>query len=368
MKRRVLHVYQDFYPKRGGIEDHILTLARAPSASYEHVVLTAASGPTTYRETVHGVPVIRAATLGRYYSPLCLSMPRWIRRLSPDLVHLHHPCPMAYTTILLAQPSIPFLVTHHNDIVRPRTLLRLYLPLQQAVLRRARVILTGTRDYADASPHLGPFRSKCQVVPYGIPLEQFTPTAGTDAPARAIREAHPGPIVLFVGRLCYYKGLDVAIDAMQDVRATLLVVGRGPLEQDIRRRIRSLDLAHRVILAGYVDDATLVAHFRACDLAILPSTHRSEAFGLVMLQAQACSRPVICSNLPGLSTVNVNHKTGLLVRPGDAWALAGAINRLLHAPDLRSRMGQAGRHQVEELYTASRMVRRIEEVYDRVAA
>lgn len=366
MKRRVLHVYQDFYPKRGGIEDHILTLARAPSEGYEHIVLTAATGPTTCRETVQGVPVIRAACFGRYYSPLCPSMPLWIKQLSPDVVHLHHPCPMAYVACLMARPRVPFVVAHHNDIVRPRSLLRLYLPIQNGVLRRAKAILSGTWDYVNASPHLKPFQAKCRVVPYGIPLERFTPTTKTGILASTIRRAHPGPIVVFVGRLCYYKGLDVAITAMQDVDATLLIVGCGPLERDIRRRIHDLGLGSKVILIGSVDDTSLVAHLQASDLTILPSTFRTEAFGLVMLQAQACSRPVVCSDLPGLSTVNVNHHTGLLVPPGNPSALAGAINRLLHAPGLRRRMGRAGRRQVEQRYTAPGMVKQIEEVYDAV--
>jgi rhamnosyl/mannosyltransferase len=366
LKQRVLHVYQDFYPKRGGIEDHILTLAGAPSAKYEHSVLTAATGPLTRHETVRAIPVIRAGSYGRYYSPLCPGIPRWIKRLSPDIVHLHHPCPMAYFAYLLARPRAPAIVAHHNDIVRPQSLLGLYLPIQNAVLRRVKAILAGTQDYVDASPHLRPFQAKCRVIPYGIPLEQFSPTTVTNTLASAIRSKHPGPIVLFVGRLCYYKGLDIAIAAMRDVNASLLIVGRGPLERDIRRRIRALGLERRVTLSGSVDDTALVAHIQASDLTILPSTHRSEAFGLVMLQAQAGSRPVVCSDLPGLSTVNIDRQTGLLVPPGDSSALAEAINRLLSAPSLRRRMGRAGRRQVEQRYTAARMVNQIEGVYDAI--
>ncbi len=367
MKRRVLHVYQDFFPKRGGIEDHILTLAQAPSDRHEHIVLVAADGPVTRRETVNGVMVIRAATYGRYYTPFCPSMPRWIKRLRPDIVHLHHPCPMAYVACLSARLSAPVVLGHHNDIVKPRALLKLYLPLQQAMMRRAGAVLVGTQDYLDTSPHLVPFRTKCRIVPYGIPLRQFTPNAGTESLAARIRRAHPGPIVLFVGRLCYYKGLDVAIDAMQNVNGTLLIVGHGPLVDDVSQSIETLGLEYKVVLVGPVDDATLVAYYRACDLTILPSIYRSEAFGLVMLQAHACARPVICSDLPGLSTVNVDHRTGLLVPPGDVSGLASAINRLLHAPALRRRMGRAGRRQVEQLYGADRMARRIEEVYDSLA-
>jgi glycosyltransferase involved in cell wall biosynthesis len=115
-----------------------------------------------------------------------------------------------------------------------------------------------------------------------------------------------------------------------------------------------------------VDDATLNACYRACDVFILPSTHRSEAFGLVMLQAQACARPVVCSDLPGLSTVNIDGQTGLVVPPGDPGALAEAVTQLLDHPELRTRMGQAGCDQVQRLYSAGTMIRRVEEVYGAV--
>jgi len=368
MKRLVLHVYQDFYPKRGGIEDHILTLAGAPSAAYHHAVLVAAAGPITRRESVNGIPVVRAGSWIRYYSPLCPSMPRWLKRLSPDIVHLHHPCPMAFAACLLAGIPAPVVVGYHNDVVKPRPLIRVYAPLQNAILHRAGAILVGTEAYRDSSPHLAPFRAQCRVVPYGIPLAPLARTAVTDAQAAGIRAAYPGPVVLFIGRLCYYKGLDVAIRAMAELNATLLIVGTGPLASDLRRQIRDQGLTEKVVLVGPVDDAALTGYLHACDLLILPSTYRSEAFGLVMLQAHACGRPVICSDLPGLSTVNVDGLTGLLVPPGDAGGLARAMDSLLEDPGLRQRMGQAARRQVETLYTTELMTQRIERVYGRLVA
>ena len=368
MRPLILHVYQDFFPKRGGVEDHILNLARFPSQAHRHAVLIAAAGPRTQREIVETVPVIRAASWARYYTPFCPTMPSWIRRLAPDIVHLHHPCPMAFGAWLLARVSAPMVVGYHNDVVKPRPLVKAYGPLQRAVLGRAGGILVGSEEYRDSSPHLAPFRASCQVVPYGIPLAPLERCPEVDAQAAWLRAASPGPIVLFVGRLCYYKGLDVAVEAMTSVDATLLIVGTGPLATSLRQQIRSHGLTGKVILTGAVDDATLSAHLHACDMLILPSTYRSEAFGLVMLQAHACERPVICSDLPGLSTVNVQEQTGLLVPPGDATALAQAINRLLSQPELRRQMGRAARTRVERLYTMDRMVGQIEGVYGSLAS
>jgi glycosyltransferase involved in cell wall biosynthesis len=363
-----LHVYQDFYPKRGGIEDHILTLARGPSDHYRHAVLVAASGPITRCDEAGDVPVVRAAAWGRYYTPVCPTMSQWIGRLAPDIVHVHHPSPMAFAACLLARPRVPLVVGYHNDVVRPHALIRFYAPIQDAVLRRADAILVGTQAYLDTSPFLEPYRAKCRIVPYGIPLEQFAVDSEAEARADQLRVRYRGPLVLFVGRLTYYKGLSVALEAMRRVKATLLIAGAGVLETDLRRQIRELHLEERVIMLGPVDDAVLNACYLACDVCILPSTHRSEAFGLVMLQAQACGRPVVCSNLPGLSTVNVPGETGLVVPPGDPEALAEGITRLLDDPELRGRMGRTGRGRVERLFTAEAMSRRVEEVYGALAA
>ncbi|MEW5959322.1 MAG: glycosyltransferase, partial [Chloroflexota bacterium] len=360
--KRVVHVYQDFYPQRGGIEDHILTLAQNSKGAYEHVVLAAAATPFTRRETVGKVMVIRAAAWGRYYTPFCPTMLYWLKRLAPSVIHLHHPCPMAFVAGL-APGSAPIVVGYHNDIVKPRALFWLFAPLQRAILQRAQAILLGTQDYLQTSDWLKSYRRKCIVIPYGIQLERFSPTEQTQTLARRIRREFEGPLVLFVGRLCYYKGLEVAIPAMKQVNATLLLVGSGPLAGRLRQLVQAYDLERKVKFIGPVDDRTLTAYYQASDLLILPSTYRSEAFGLVMLQAQACGLPVICSDLPGLSTVNTGQ-TGRLVPPGQPAALAQAINDLLARPALRQQLGQAGQEQVQKFYRADLMSRRIEQVYN----
>jgi glycosyltransferase involved in cell wall biosynthesis len=363
-KRLVLHLYQDFFPKRGGIEDHILPLARLPSPHYHHVVLVAADGPVTQCTTVQGVPVIRAASLGRCYTPFCPTMTAWIHHLHPDLIHLHHPCPMAFLARLLYRRPRPTVIGYHNDIVKPRALLKVYSRFQDLILRQADAILVGTQDYLDSSPFLAPVRAQCHVTPYGISLDPFADLTSADHTALTIRQRYPGPLLLLVGRLCYYKGIEVAIAALSKVAATLLVVGVGPLREQRQQQVARQQISHKVIFVGGVDDVTLTAYYRACDVALLPSTYRSEAFGLVMLQAQACARPVICSDLPGLTTVNRPGQTGLVTPPGNAEALAQAINELLANPTLRTQMGVNGRQQVETQYRAELMGQRIEAIYD----
>jgi glycosyltransferase involved in cell wall biosynthesis len=316
------------------------------------------------RDAVDGVPVIRAGSWGRYYTPFCPTMPLHMRRVPYDVIHIHLPCPMAVMAYLVAQPKAPLIVGYHNDIVQQRILLKLYAPFLYATLRRATRILVSSADYRDTSLMLAEFRHKCTVIPYGIELDCFDLLPQMTSHVRTLRATYPGPIVSFVGRICYYKGLEYLIPAMGEVTANLLIVGVGPLESVMRRLARRHGVADRVHFVGAVTDSELAAYYHASDILALPSTYRSEAFGLVQLQAQACRRPVISTNLPGVSTVNVHEHTGLIVPPRSLRALAESINRLLADEGLRRRMGEAGRRQVEDQYQAATMAQRIRGVYE----
>ncbi len=178
------------------------------------------------------------------------------------------------------------------------------------------------------------------------------------AEARAIRARYcSGPLVLFVGRLVYYKGLDVLLEAMCTCPGRLLVIGCGPLDASLRARATQLGLDSRVEFLGQVPAETLIAYYRAADVFVLPSTESTEAFGVVQVEAMACGVPVVSTDLStGVPWVNEHGVTGLVVPPGDRHALARAIRTLLADPALRLKMGKAGRRRAGERFTASRMV------------
>jgi rhamnosyl/mannosyltransferase len=240
----------------------------------------------------------------------------------------------------------------------------MYRPFLQTILKRARRILVGTFDYLQTSPVLADFHNKCVVVPYGIEPDLFNLTQPVLAQTTTLRTTYLGPIVLFVGRICYYKGLEYLIPAMREVSATLLIVGVGPLDMTMRKLVEKHRLTERVHFIGAVTDTELIGYYHASDMLVLPSTYRSEAFGLVQLQAQACGRPVISTDLPGVSTVNVHGRTGLVVPPRSSAALAAAINQLLFNRHLRHQMGLAGRRQVEDKYHITTMIERMRKVYE----
>ena len=170
--------------------------------------------------------------------------------------------------------------------------------------------------------------------------------------------------MLFVGRLVPYKGVEILIRALENVKARLWIVGTGPLEASLKNLVREKGIADRVLFLGHVPDEDLVTYYHACDLFALPSITNQEMFGLVQLEAMACSKPVISTTVPtGVPWVNQHGKTGYTVTPGNSAELKQAIQRLLSSPQLRDEMGAAGRARVQRHFTSTRMAEGILQVY-----
>jgi rhamnosyl/mannosyltransferase len=161
--------------------------------------------------------------------------------------------------------------------------------------------------------------------------------------------------------------VDVFLEAMRQVPATALIVGDGPLRSTLEAAAARLGLSTRVRFLGHVEDEEVVAHMHACDLFVLPSVTRAETFGVVQLEAMACGKPVVSTNVPtGVPWVNRHDETGLVVEPGDAAALAGALNSLVGDAALRTRLGTRARQRVEETFTVERMTSKSTALYREV--
>jgi glycosyltransferase involved in cell wall biosynthesis len=171
-------------------------------------------------------------------------------------------------------------------------------------------------------------------------------------------------LLLFVGRLRYYKGLNYLMDALRDIDATLLVVGSGPMEQEWKLYAESLPWGQRIVFCGEVPDDLLPAYYQATDIFVLPATERSEAFGAVQIEAMAAGKPVVCTELgTGTSFVNRDGETGLVVPARDTAGLSEALKRLLADDNLRRWMGKAGRDRAQAEFGADTMVERVVQVY-----
>jgi len=365
---RVLHVYKDYFPVVGGIENHVRLLAERQAAmGLDVTVLVTSRTRRTEQVSLNGVRLIRAARLATVAStPISAMLFVWLRRLRPDIVHLQFPYPVGEVANLLVGRAARTVISYQSDVVRQKGWLRLYRPVLWQVLRRADCLIASTPNYVESSPYLSRLRDKVEVIPLGI---DATPFLRESPAAREIRARYGAPLLLFVGRLRYYKGLDWLIRAMPRIPATLLVVGTGPMEAAWRQLAHDTGVADRVVFAGDVSDEDLPAYYQACDVFVLPASERSEAYGLVQLEAMASARPVICTELgTGTSYVNRHGETGLVVPPRDPDALADACNRLIADAALRREMGARGRARVQAEFTAERMVERVVALYGRLLA
>lgn len=359
---KILHIYKDYPPILGGIENHVRLLAEG-QAGRDHSVTVLVTNPAGLRSTAAreaGVNVVRAGRIATVAStPLSIALPWRLLRERPDVVHLHYPYPVGETAQWLLRRGRATVLTYHADIVRQANILRFYRPLLQRVLRAADAIVIGSPPMRRGA-FLGPHAAKLRLIPYGIPLARFQrPPGAPGEPGGRDRT------LLFVGRLRHYKGLDFLIAALQNIDAHLLIAGVGPMEAEWRSLAAQAGVSEKITWLGEVSDDELPALYRTADLFVLPASNASEAFGLVQVEAMAAGLPVVSTELgTGTSYVNQHEITGLVVPPRDSGALAGAINALLGDEARRAAMSLAAQARVAGEFDVNVMVDRVLALYD----
>ncbi|MEW6731287.1 MAG: glycosyltransferase [Acidobacteriota bacterium] len=364
---RVLQLGKYYYPYMGGIENHLYLLCNEIRQRVPLEVVVCNSVPRTAHESIEGVSVIRCGELFNVASTsLCPTMPLMLSRQQYEIIHFHFPHPMGVMSYLASRkPSAhKVVITYHSDIVRQERLLKFYAPFMRRVMDRAATIICTSPNYIESSEMLQSYRDKCRVIPYGIDLTQFTETEKIHAAAVAIRARYRGPLLIGVGRLIYYKGFEYVIEAMRDIDAQLLIIGDGPLRSRLEVRARDCGVAERVHFLGEIHNQEITPYYYASDLFVFPSIARSEAFGIVQLEAMACRLPVVNTALDsGVPFVSRNEESGLTVEPKNSHAFAQAVNRLLADPAWMRRLGEAGRRRVEKEFSKEVMAAHIINLY-----
>jgi glycosyltransferase involved in cell wall biosynthesis len=367
---KVLHVGKFYPPAPGGMEKIVQLLCEGARERVDSRVLVANTASGTVRENYNGVQVTRVGSFGAIGSVgLCPAFPFELGRTERDVTVIHEPNPVALVSDWLVGGSGPLLVWFHSEVLRPAWKYRLlYRPFLRRVLRRAARIAVSSPRLVEHAAELRDFRDKCVVVPFGVEPSRFVRTPELDPAIQAIEEKFPGPRVFFVGRLVPYKGVNVLIRAMQTVDATAIIAGDGPERSALAAEANRLGVDGKVRFVGRLSDADLLAHLHACDVLVLPSVTSAETFGVVQLEAMACGKPVISTNLPtGVPWVNRDGESGLVVPPGDDTALAEAIAKLLKDHPLRRRMGEAARLRVRDHFTVDAMAHTAAALYEQVA-
>ncbi|MDE5770398.1 MAG: glycosyltransferase [Ruminococcus sp.] len=366
-KIRVLEVNKAYFPHTGGIETLVKQyseeLGKYKNIEVRTLVCRDGRGKT-YSENINGVKLTRAGSLGTYFScPLSVSFLRLFRKMSKkaDIVHIHVPFPLADLALLLSGYKGKVIVSWHSDIVKQKKLLMLYKPLLKYLLNRADCILVATEGHINGSEFLPEYRYKCKILPYGLNIEEYLNIERV--PFLKEKATNPDCIkIFFTGRLVYYKGVDILIKAFRKVNynCELFIVGTGVLERELKEKVREYNISDRVHFLGFLPEEQLKQAYADCDIFILPSVERSEAFGIVQLEAMIYGKPVINTRLPsGVSYVSIHGKTGLTVQPKNYRQLAEAIELLCRNKNIRKQLGESARERVMTKFNEETIIKRL---------
>jgi rhamnosyl/mannosyltransferase len=374
---RVLHFGRFWNNQHGGIERHVSQLCKGLAAQGLEVVnLVASSGLRAHDDVLDGYRLVQAPSFGKAFSTAMSPALVWralqLHRQQPfDVFHLHFPDPLTHAASMLLPRNIPRVITWHSDIVKQKRLLALYKPLLQRETLKAAAVVAATQAHFDSSAQIPAAlpAERRHVIPYGLDYANVVLDARTTllrdelraraGAGRADGSGAPGKVVFALGRHVYYKGFEVLIRALQHCDAFLILGGDGALRPELEALAASLGVAGRVLFSGRIPEADLAAYFHACDVFCLPSIAQTEAFGLVQLEAMACGKPVVCSQLHnGVNVVNVEGVTGLAVPPGDPQALGQCLAGLLPDGPRMAAMGERARAWALGEYSLEAMVRK----------
>ncbi len=360
----VLHIGKYYPPYRGGMESHLQCLSDELNGMVDLKVIVANVERRTMKAVIDGVNVTRVGKFCDIKSaPVCPGLVREIRRSKADIVHIHWPNPTAVLAYLASGHQGRLVFTYHSDIVRQRMLAVAFTPILHHALKRAAAIIVSSPNYIESSDILSEYRSKCHVIPYGVSVPHFEQC--DQKRVCRIRERYGPRIVLGVGRMVYYKGFEHLVRAMKLVDGHLIIIGNGPLREHLGQLALECGVDDKVTFLTEVDDVR--PYYHAADVFALSSVMRSEAFGIVQLEAMACGKPVINTQLnSGVTFASPTGISGLTVPPADSVALADAINQLLDQPYRRAEFGMRAKMRVSHQFTVEEMVQRTFHLYQHI--
>lgn len=359
----------------GGMQRHVEHLFAALAGKVEFIHLVPSRNREGAEFLLHGFPVIRTPSINMdgslVISPqLILKAKRLHREYQFDLIHLHFPDPMSHLASMFLPSSIPRVISWHADIIRHKILLKLYLPFLRRAVTNASALIVATPSHIESSPELMRITDKdrLHVIPYGFDLERFV---SENKSSDMIQGQYPGKIIFALGRHVYYKGFDILINAMKDIHpdARLLIGGVGPLTPKLKELVARLGLEKRINFLGLIKEKDLPAYYQASDIFCLPAISQAEAFGIVQVEAMASGLPVVSTELHnGVSYVNRDGISGLIVPPNDSNALAIAINKLLDNDELRNKLAMQARERALKEFSFESMGQRMLKLYEDVVA
>ena len=377
---KIAHVVCTFPPYRGGMGNSAYHFAQY-TAQLKHrvTVLTIDYGQPVKDSNDDQLEILRLKPIFKLGNAGILLSLLW-RLPKYDVVHLHYPFYGSAEIVALAKmlwPNRLRLVVHYHmdnqgDGIKGFIFYlarKFFLPL---ILSLADEITCASLDYvkhSQAGKYFRHHQRKFSQVPFGVNIQKFKPLTTN----RDLQDGDNNRMILFVGgldRQHYFKGVDnllTAFSLLSDKypQTKLMIVGQGDLEEHYHQTAQDLKINDRVIFKHNVDNQELVSCYQQADVLVLPSINQSEAFGIVLLEAMACGKPVIASNLPGVRGVFKNGEQGLLIKPNDIDDLKEKLSRIISNDKLAQRLGQSARELVEKNYTWEKAADKLNIIYYR---
>lgn len=369
-KLRVLHFFKTYFPDSyGGIEQVINQIARGSAKlGIETDVLSLSKDGSTRPLVVDGHHAHRAKQ-SFYIASTGISVSVFKRfaelACNADVIHYHFPWPLMDLVHFATRVNKPCIVTYQSDIVRQKYLLKLYKPLMYRFLGSVDRIVATSPNYLESSDVLNHFRDKVEIIPIGLDKATY-PVPTTDRQDKW-RQRFGDRFFLFVGVLRYYKGLHILIEAARWALHPIVIVGAGPVEGELKKRVQQLGLSN-IHFVGRVDDEDKVALLQICLAVVFPSHLRSEAFGVSLLEGAMYGKPMISSEIgTGTTFINIDKETGIVVAPSDPIELSQAMTWLWEHPDEAAEMGRRAEQRYWNFFTADKMVEQYARLYHQLA-
>ncbi|MFL9501553.1 glycosyltransferase [Rhodopseudomonas palustris] len=370
---RVLHAYKIYRPDvEGGIPFAIGTLSQLGDEGISNRILVARDRGLRRRCLIDSVPVDARASFGTVFStPIAPAFPAALLKEASNadiLVH-HAPFPLTDLAIPWLPKRIALIVYWHADIVKYSILKAALRPALRNTLRRAdKIIVADERNISD-SEILRDFADKCVVVPFGVDADFWSIVEASDVTRIEELRRRKSKMVVAIGRLVPYKGFDILLQAIKDIDCELVLIGQGPLAQELEVQAQRLGIADRVSFTGSLPTGDCKAYLHSAKVLAFPSISSAEAFGIVQLEAMACGCPIVNTALDtAVPHVARHNLEALTVPPGDPQALAAALRQIINDPPLRERLGEAGRQRVFAEFSRDRYLSRILSIYKDVTA
>lgn len=322
-------------------------------------------GTKVIRLNPHGRILCHRTLIEAAKTTIAPSMVTRLRRIAKDydIIHIHHPDPMAAMALRLSGYKGKVVLHWHSDILSQKALLRFYLPIQNWLIKRADTIVGTTPVYLAESPYLQGVQEKCRCIPIGI-----EPIISDSVREREIRNEYSGRRIIFsLGRLVEYKGYRYLIEAAKylDDSFMILIGGGGPLRESLQREIDELGVGSRVKLLGKVPQEDLASYYGACELFCMSSVMKTEAFGIVQIEAMSAGRPVVATKIPesGVSWVNEDGVSGINVAPRDSKAIAEAILTITDNEATWKKFSAGAAKRFAENFTKEKMISKCLNIY-----